>query len=292
MHSSLKALALVGAYLFAAATAGSVLAWLLYGLTDHSYYKILSRAVLLFAALGLLPMWRIAGLSAASIGLVPFLPRAFIRTYLLGLIAILPPALFFVVVGFRVIDPRIDVLSMDIFRELMLAIVSGILVGVFEESLFRGVLYGFLRRLGSFIMSACVVAALYASVHFLDVSSESADEIQWYTGYGFVAEAFTGLANPGGYWDAFLALFLLGLLFCWVRERYGLWWCIGLHASWVCAIRMFKVLTVRDIYNPYAVMASDYDNFVGVMVAIWLVFIFVCLHLRRTVKASWAARQT
>jgi len=282
VSESLKALALVGVYLLAAVTAGSVLAWSLYGLVDHSYYKILSRAVLLFAALGLVPMWRIAGLSAVSIGLLPVHFLGLLKTYSIGLVVILPPAMFFVVVGFRVLDPRLDFSGLDLWRELLLAITSGLLVGVFEESLFRGVLFGFLRRTGGFILSASLVGVLYASVHFLQVANESAGAVYWYTGYGYVGQAFAGLADPGGYWDAFLALFLLGLLFCWVREQYGLWWCIGLHAGLVCAIRMFKVLTVRDIYNPYKILASDYDNFVGILVAIWLIFLFVVIALYRS----------
>ena len=50
-------------------------AWLVADSLDYPYLKILSRAVLLFAALGLIPLWRSAGLSARAIGLTPMRVR-------------------------------------------------------------------------------------------------------------------------------------------------------------------------------------------------------------------------
>ena len=230
-------------------------------------------------------MWRIAGLTASGIDLMPLQWRSLLQVYPLGVLMMLPLMLFFLVVQFRVIDDRVDYAGLEIWRLVVVAVASGVLVAVFEETLFRGVLFGVLRRAGSYALAASVVSILYASVHFLARDGGLVDTVAWYTGYGFVLGAFAGLADPSGYWDAFLALFLLSLLLCWVRENYGLWWCIGLHAAWVFAIRLFKELTVRDIYSPYASWVSSYDNFVGHLVSVWLIFIFVVLALSRRVTA-------
>ena len=76
-----------------------------------------------------------------------------------------------------------------------------------------------------------------------------------------------------------VSLSALGILLCWVRERAGLWWCIGLHIAWVFAIRVYKELTVRDIVNPYVGWTGAYDNFVGHAVTLWLVFLAVVIIL-------------
>lgn len=271
-------------YLFAAATLGSILAWLLHGVIDFEYIKILSRGILLFAAIGLVPLWRIAGLSAADLQLIPVNVSQLVKSYPLGLLIVAPLILLYLVSGYRVFDDRVDYGGSEIWLYAVTALLSGLLVGVFEETLFRGVLFSVLRRSVSFFLSASIVGVLYASVHFLDAEPLENVPIAWYTGYQHVWMAFAGLASPSGYWDAFVALFLLGVLFCWVRERAGLWWCIGLHAAWVFAIRMFKEITVRDVVNPYQVLVSSYDNFVGHLVSFWLLFIFVVLALAVRVK--------
>jgi membrane protease YdiL (CAAX protease family) len=287
---SAKALSVTLVYLFVAVTAASVLAWLLTPLLDYSYLKILSRGVLLFLAIGLIPVWRMAGLSAVGIGLSPVRVKNVIAAYPVGIALLLPVMLFFLVVEYRVWDDRVDYAGLEFWRFFVLAIGSGLLVGVFEETLFRGVLFSALRRVSSFAVSTGVVAVLYASVHFLSGSGQLAPTHvpvqEWYSGYGYVIHAFSGLADPLESMDSFIALFLLGGLLCWVRERAGLWWCIGLHAAWVFAIRCFKEMTVRDVHSPYEVWASSYDSFVGHLVSVWLVFILLVLWLYRQSKQT------
>ncbi|MCR9258397.1 MAG: CPBP family intramembrane metalloprotease [Pseudomonadaceae bacterium] len=286
IRATATALGLIAGYLFTATTLGSVLAWVLDGVLEFEYIKILSRGILLFAALGLIPLWRIAGLNAADLELRPINFSQLLKAYPLGLAVVAPLILFFMVSGFRVIDDRVDYSDADIWLFVLTALVSGLLVGVFEETLFRGVLFTVLRRTLGFMFSASVVGVLYSAVHFLDAQAIENISIRWYSGYAHVWAAFSGLASPAGYWDAFVALFLLGVFFCWIRERAGLWWCISLHAAWVFAIRLFKEVTVRDIYNPYEVLVSSYDNFVGLLVAFWLLFIFVVLWLARRVNST------
>lgn len=134
-------------------------------------------------------------------------------------------------------------------------------------------------------MSAVVASVIYAGVHFLDGEGSVPEQVTWYSGYEIVLSAFSPLLDPASYWDGFVALFLLGMLFCLVREKLSLWWCIGLHAAFVFAIRMFKELTVRDGYSAYQVWVSSYDNFVGHLVSIWLIFVFVVMVLYQQARA-------
>jgi len=41
---------------------------------------------------------------------------------------------------------------------------------------------------------------------------------------------------------------------------------------------------VRDVVNPYQGFVGTYDNFVGHVVSIWLLFIFVVLALHREAR--------
>lgn len=284
MKAAVSGGVLVIGYLSVVLTAGSMLAWLVHGAIDYEYSRVLSRCVLLIAGLGLLPAWRLAGLSASQVGLNPVILRHVAAAYPIGLAVVAPLMLVFLVVDYRFADPGVDYLGSELLMFIPVALVSGILVGIFEETLFRGVLFGAMRRHYAFAPTAAAVSFAYAIVHFLDRSALAVDAVAWNSGFESAMHALDGLAYPPDYWDSFVALFLLGVLFCWVRERIGLWWCIGLHASWVFAIRLFKEVTMSNELSPYAELVGTYDNFVGHLVSVWLVFIFVLLALYRRAK--------
>ncbi len=276
-----------GLYLLLAVAAASLLAWGLYQHLDFGYDKILSRSVLLFVALGLIPLCRAARLSLYDMGLRPVQWQAVVYAYPLGLLILLPLVLVFMVTGFRVLDDRVEYLGGVFLGFAAGALASSLLVGLFEEILFRGLMFSALRRSSSFVAASTVVGTVYAAVHFLDAEPLAADaNIYWYSGFTQVFAAFQQMLDAAGDWDSFVALFLLGVLFCWMREYIGLWWCIGLHAAWVFGIRMFKEITVRDIVNPYEVLVGSYDNFVGHLVSVWLLFIFVVLALHRQLRSQ------
>ncbi len=292
MNGYVRGMVLVAVYLGGAVTAASVLAWLLDGMLDYAYAKIMSRSLLLFAAIGLIPMWRAANLNTATIGLRPFNLRHLLLSYPVGIVLVLPLMLVFMVTGYRVVDDRVVYLSVEFLQLCAVALLSGVLVGIFEETLFRGVFFSALRRSSSFVWAATFVSLLYAGVHFLRSEGGGVLDPAWYSGYTLVLQAFAGFSEPGQWWDSFIALFLLGVLFCWIREHLTLWWCIGLHAAWVFAIRLFKELTVRDVANPYDVLVGSYDNFVGILVALWLIFLFVLIALYRSVVVSGVSKAT
>ncbi len=280
---TMRGLWLAGIYLLCAVSAASILAWILAPLIPVTYEKVLSRAVLLFCALGLLPLWRLAGLNALAIGLLPAEPLRALKACLPGILVVLPPMVFFVVVQFRVWDDRVVYASLG-FVGLALGLAgSSVLVGLFEETLFRGLLFAAFRRRSGFLVSALATGVLYAAVHFLGSTAVIPEpaEVTWYAGVVVVFRAIVDLSGELAQWDSFLSLMLLGVLLAWVRETLGLWVCIGLHAAWVFAIRLFKEMTVRDVVSPYAATTGTYDNFVGHAVTVWLIFLFVAIALYR-----------
>lgn len=125
-------------------------------------------------------------------------------------------------------------------------LVTGLGVGILEETMTRGVLYRSMARVWTSWGGAVVSSGVFAWVHFLEageasflqgpvavLTSSMVDEF---------AEAHTLLK--------FFNLFLFGLVLCrLVRWRGDIWAAVGLHAAAVGAFKWFSRLTVihRDV---------------------------------------------
>ena len=270
-----------------AVTAASVLAYVLSPWLDYSWYKLFTRGVLVCVALGLWWLWRQLHLSPGSVGWQPGPPGAcwILRTYGVGLLCLEPPATVFVVTGYRVVDPEVQLLSFEWLLFLLQAMVGGLLVGLLEESLFRGVMWAWLCRNVPTLVTVLVTAFLYSSVHFVGVEDESLVQESNHVLAGWLVffQAFQQFNQPLAIADAWVCLFLLGCLFGYVRHIWGLWACVVLHAAFVFGLRTFKELTVRDVVNPYAHWVGGYDHFTGELVSVWVVVLGIGLFAWRRV---------
>ena len=166
--------------------------WLL--MPDVAFDKVLSRAAILAAALLLVPLGRWLALSRSEIGLPAFDGRQFAGYWLLGYLLILPPSVVFVLIDFRVFDVRVLDDIVEALRVAVMALVSGVLVGLFEEVLFRGVLLALWRRTSA-RWAVAGSSAVYALVHFVE-SAEPAVEPDWLSGFGQLSGAFAPLLAP------------------------------------------------------------------------------------------------
>lgn len=111
--------------------------------------------------------------------------------------------------------------------------VTGLLVAVFEEALFRGALLGVLARSMAMVPAVLLQAAVYATAHFLKPPGFGGDyEAGAGSGLALVA-AVPGhiFGGPGGV-ARWLLLLLLGcaLGVMAVRQRH-IGWCAGFHAA-------------------------------------------------------------
>ncbi|NKB97644.1 MAG: CPBP family intramembrane metalloprotease [Pseudomonadales bacterium] len=268
------------AYLLVIVFAASVLSWLLAGAFEYDYFKVLSKTIQLTIVLSVIPLWRWLDLDFHLIRLESWQTRELFLWVGAGVLSLLPLILFFVVTGFRVLDTRVLVLSPEFLLTLVTIIVGALMVAVFEEILFRGVLYTLFRRVWSVLVSSLGVSMLYAAVHFLR-TEDNLVALGVFSGFTYLREAVAGLDSVGEDIGSFGALVLLSLVLIWAREKFNLWVCIALHASWVMCIRVFKELTVRDIVNPFEAWVGTYDNFIGPLALFWLVFIVVVIRLHR-----------
>ena len=266
-------------YLFGLALLSSVLAWFIASFLDYDYLKILSRTLLLLVALSLIPLWRLNGMTREAVGLSNFSWRPFSASIVLSIVMLLPLMLLFLMSGFRILDPRVDILSSDFAQTLMIVGVGAILVGIFEETLFRGFLQKVVGDRIGITRSIWVISIGYGLVHFLEPSHVVVDQVEIFTGISLIATAFLGVASFGEEITSFATLVAIGAFLGYTRERFGLWIAIGLHTGWVMAIRTFKELTVRDVFNPFAAWTGTYDNFIGPLALFWLLFGYVLFRL-------------
>jgi CAAX protease family protein len=135
-------------------------------------------------------------------------------------------------------DLRFDPLKT--VRKAALGLVGAVLIGVGEETLFRGII---LRRLALDMgprAGLVVTTAIYAVVHGLRGGGKVAGT-GWLAGWARSSSLFTPLADAH-VWPGIAGLFVLGLVLGTLRLRTGsLWPAIGIHAAWVAVFRVGRL---------------------------------------------------
>jgi len=126
---------------------------------------------------------------------------------------------------------HIDSVSFDqqAIINVLIITISSVNAGVMEEVVFRGVLYSALRFRWSRWVAAIIISACFSLFHFINNS------------YEYPVSAALGL-------------FVVGLLFTWVKETAaGLWLPIGIHFAWDAASGWFNLLARQ---SPHLIMIS------------------------------------
>ena len=162
------------------------------------------------------------------------------------------------------------------------ALGAAIAVSLMEELLFRGVVFGSLRRQFSFTAAALSSASLYALVHFFHRPEAPASVGPW-TGLEMLVRMLSGLSQPSKVFPGILTLGAIGWLLAWCRERAGtLWLPLGLHAGWIFWFKSYTFFTaplanlgrqswwwgsarLHDGWLTFAVIAVTSVFFVGVL---------------------------
>ncbi len=120
-----------------------------------------------------------------------------------------------------------------------------------------------------------LAAAFYAAVHFLS-RVQSPPVIDWSSGWRVLGEMLAGLASVDRLVPAFGTLFLAGVLLgSTVRWTGAIWMAVGLHASWVIALKLGALLTAR-VVPPGTTVAPRLE---GVLVPGWPPFVLMLLTL-------------
>lgn len=258
---------------------------------ELDFDRVVSRTVLLLAIILLFPVCKFLNINSwQKIG-YPDSRKAFFADLFkgigLGIIIMLPVIGGLIITQNRVFDSGWEVSLSNIAALLVTALVAGILVGLIEESLFRGAMLTAVKQQSSFFLAAFATSFVYALVHFLQPSIEINTElINWASGFVILKDALLQLTHVAEIADSFIALFLAGLLLAIVRMRSNrLALCIGIHAGWVIAIKVFKRVTDSNPQSEYAFLTGSYDKVIGYLAATCIaIFIVLLLKLSKNNK--------
>lgn len=264
-------------YLFACLVLGALLTYPLMqtGWIDQDPHRVMGRLSQVFVLLGLWPFLTAMDLNrglALGYG-VPQTAffRALGRGWLAGVAILLILALTLVALQVRVPDPAGEDWLTALLKKTVQALIGGLLIGVLEETFFRGALYGAIRRRAGVASAIFWSAFLYALLHFMKPHALPAGAVfDWAGVWQMFVHVFTGVLQ----WkhvDSMAALLLVGVFLGLVRERAGhIGSCIGLHAGWVFVIQVTRHLTDGNEASPYAYLAGSYDGMIGWLAAAWI----------------------
>jgi membrane protease YdiL (CAAX protease family) len=123
------------------------------------------------------------------------------------------------------------------------AIATAVVVGTIEEILFRGGIFGGLRRILHWQLALIASSVIFALVHFLQ-RAEFTGPVAWNSGLVLLPRMLGGFADfhtfVPGFFNLTLAGFLLGLAY----QRTGnLYFSIGLHTGWIFWLKTYDAFT-------------------------------------------------
>jgi len=236
---------------------GALLAPWLYFLAQHfahvapklaasPFHRFVNRAVLGLALAGLWPLLKQLGIaSLRDAGLVRPAGQGknFGRGFLLGLASLAVVAGLSLLGGARAFNPHLS--AGQLAGKFFGAALSAAVVAVLEEILFRGALFGALRRVFHWGFALVVTSAIYALVHFLE-RAELPGPVVWTSGLKLLPLMLGGFVNLHALIPGFLNLTLAGALLALAYQRTGNLYCsIGLHAGWIFWLKSYGAVTVE-----------------------------------------------
>jgi membrane protease YdiL (CAAX protease family) len=211
-------------------------------LGGHPFHRYYGRTVQVLAVLCLWPFLRALGLrSLAELGLSRPRWGRLAAGFGLGFASLAVVAMIGVAVGAMML--RGEVPAAKLSKMAALAAAGAALVAVLEELLFRGALFGGLRRAWSWPFALVVSSAVYALVHFMG-KGDGDQVVKWYSGFEMLARLLGGFAHWREIVPGFFNLTLAGAILALAYHRTGnLHFSIGLHAGWIFWLKMCKATT-------------------------------------------------
>jgi uncharacterized protein len=207
------------------------------------FARYVNRSLLVVALLGLPLFVRASGIRRwRDVGVPPGLVRwrALGTAFAVGFLSLALVCLVAVLAGGRELRPRS---TGELVGHLAGALATALVVATIEELLFRGAIFGGLRRSTGWIPALVVSSLVYALVHFLGRPANPA-VVDWSAGLRVLPTMLAGGADLRTLVPAALNLTLAGAILALAFHRSGdLSASIGLHAGWIFWLRYYGFLT-------------------------------------------------
>jgi len=230
-------------------------------LAANPFPRFLDRSLLGLALICLWPLLRGAGLrSWREVGFVrqgrP--ARQILQGFLYGWASLAAVAALALACGANTLVQTHS--GSEVFRHLLNATWTAVAVAVLEELVFRGALFGLLRRTVPWPCAAVLSSVVYSAVHFIR-HTDSPLPVQWTSGLALLWKI---LSHHPPLIPAFLTLFVAGSILALSYQRTGaLYFSIGLHAGWI-----FWLKSYRFIFHPTGSHPSFWGS--GELIDGWL----------------------
>jgi membrane protease YdiL (CAAX protease family) len=233
------------------------------GLARNPFHRFVIRAALGLAIVGLWPFSkkfrmfdvREIGLSDGKPRLQPRAAKQIVLGFLVGFVSLATVAALAVVFGNREFNGEHT--AGQFVRYLVSAAAAAIIVAVIEEILFRGALYGVLRKGVAPAAALILSSAIYAAVHFIQ-KAEPTGTVTWLSGVELLPVLFRNLGDITTLIPAFLTLFVAGAILATMYQRTGmLYVSIGLHGGWIFWLKSYRFFTRQIHGQPSAFWGTD-----------------------------------
>ncbi len=272
-------------YLVAVFVGGALLAPWLWWLAQHlsqvlpqlagvPFHRFVDRAILFLALTGLWPLLRALGAkSARDLGISP--PYGQLNKICgglaLGFFSLAAVAGIVTGCGARTVAH--DLTPHKIVGTIFGAAATAAMVATLEEILFRGGIFGGLRRVLYWPLALAVSSAIYAITHFFQ-RAELAGAVAWSSGLVLLPQMLAGFVDFHALIPGFFSLTLVGILLGLAYQRTGnLYFSIGLHAGWIFWLKSYGAFTAD------APRAAIWFWGTGKMIDGWLTFLVLAFTL-------------
>jgi membrane protease YdiL (CAAX protease family) len=249
--------ALLAPILYHAVQAGAQNSEFWRSLSEQSFHRYVNRSMLGLALVGLVPFLRSLGIRRwQDVGFAPWKGQAssFGTGVMVGLLSLAVVAGGQVLAGVRHFEfagGGIRLVSL-----VTGAAATALIVATLEELLFRGVLFGALRRGNKWGRALVISSAVYALVHFFEKPPRPSG-VDWLTGYSTLGKMLSGFVDVRAMIPGFLCLGVAGAILGLGYQRTGtLYFSIGLHAGWIFWLRLYGEITKSSIKGVHGFWGS------------------------------------
>lgn len=215
-------------------------------LAGQPFHRFVDRALLGLALLGLWPLLRSLGAcSWRDVGIVK--PsgqwRKLAGGFGLGFGSLACVAVAVLLAGGRQFSGGLS--PAELAKKTLGAAITAAVVAVLEEILFRGALFGSLRKAWNWKLALVFSSMIYAIAHFF-ARAEAAGPITWTSGLELLPRMLRGFGDVQTLIPGFFNLTLAGVLLGLAYQRTGnLYFSIGLHAGWIFCLKSYGFLTTE-----------------------------------------------
>ena len=213
-------------------------------IANSPFHRFVDRALLILAVAGLWPLLRALGVtSLRETGLTS--PRGQWKKLggglLFGCVIIAIDAGAAMVWGGRTPAPGLT--AHKIVGTIFGATGTAVAVAFIEEILFRGGIFGGLRKTFYWPLALAISSIIYALVHFLQ-RADIPGPVAWNSGLVLLLRMLGGFADFQALVPSFFSLLLAGILLGLAYQRTGnLYFSIGLHGGWILCLKIYGALT-------------------------------------------------